>query len=454
MNTTLISNRMLRSGVAAAVALVLATAALPALADSEKEAALEARVADLERMVKQLLAERPAAQAAAPAAAAAPVAPAAGPAPAQQTTITPNAAPGTRFFASGFIKTDALYTETTGGYIAEQSAGRDFYVPAGATMPPSAGSTAKSGNLNAIAKQSRLILGSDTPIGDKDKVSTRFEFDLYGTSSGDQRATNTYGVLLRHAFIQWREWLVGQTWSNFMDATALPETADFIGTTDGTVFVRQPQVRYTSHGFAVSLENRQTTLTPHGGGTRIISDDGALPDATARYTWSQPWGYLSAVAMVRELKYRQIGTAIDYSRTTAAGGFSGKFNFGRDDLRFVVNTGDLGRYVALNFANDAVIDASGKFQPINGTAGFISYRHFWVGQLRSTLGYAMERYRNDAALTGSLANKESSSWTANLFYSPMPKLDIGGEFRHATRRLEGGASTDLTRYELTAKYSF
>jgi hypothetical protein len=270
----------------------------------------------------------------------------------------------------------------------------------------------------------------------------------------DQRTTNAYGVLLRHAFIQWREWLVGQTWSNFMDATALPETTDYVGTTDGTVFVRQPQVRYSKHGFSFSLENRQTTLTPHGGGTRITSDDGPMPDVTGRYTWTQPWGYLSVGAMVRDLRHRQVSPVIDDSKLTAAGTLSGKVNFGRDDVRFALNTGDLGRYVGLNFANDAVIDASGKMKAINGTAGFISYRHFWVGQLRSTFGYSAERYSNTVSLTGGAANKESSSWTANLFYSPFAKLDIGAEYRHATRRLESGVSTDLSRLELSGKYSF
>jgi hypothetical protein len=450
MQNTTFPSRTRRRGavvaVAAAVAVAVAATSVPACADEAREQALEGRVADLERLVKQLLAEHQAA----PAAAAAPAQ--AGPAPVQQVSITPNAAPGTRFFASGFIKVDGMYTDTQNGYLPEQSSGRDFYGPAGATMTPSP--LPKSGNLNAIAKQSRLIVGTDTPLDGGDKVSTRFEFDLYGTASSDQRTTNAYGVLLRHAFIQWRGWLVGQTWSNFMDATALPETTDYVGTTDGTVFVRQPQVRYSNNGFSFSVENRQTTLTPHGGGTRITSDDGPLPDLTGRYTWSQPWGYLSVGAMLRDLRHRQLSPAIDDSKLTAAGTLSGKINLGRDDIRFALNTGDLGRYVGLNFANDAVIDASGKMRAINGTAGFISYRHFWVGQLRSTFGYSAERYSNTLSLTGGAANKESSSWTANLFYSPFAKLDIGAEYRHATRRIESGASTDLSRLELTGKYSF
>jgi hypothetical protein len=42
----------------------------------------------------------------------------------------------------------------------------------------------------------------------------------------------------------------------------------------------------------------------------------------------------------------------------------------------------------------------------------------------------------------------------NLFYSPLPKLDIGAEFRYAQRELENGTDGDLNRLQLTTKYSF
>ncbi len=44
--------------------------------------------------------------------------------------------------------------------------------------------------------------------------------------------------------------------------------------------------------------------------------------------------------------------------------------------------------------------------------------------------------------------------TANVFYSPLPKLDIGAEFRHAVRELENGVDGSLDRVQLTTKYSF
>jgi hypothetical protein len=484
MNRTRTTSRSRAAGFAAAAGLALAAVTPPAHAQSTHEQELEKRVGELERLVKQLLEQQrqgtaaPAAAAAtapasavpAPGAATAPAAAPSGP-PVQQASILPNAVAGTKFFYDGYVKADVLWTDAKDGQIPEQTSGRDFYVPSATPI----GGFSKGTNMDAHVKQTRLILGTDTPLGGKDVLSTRVEFDLFGTSLGDQRATNTYGLQLRHAYLQWREWLVGQTWSNFQDVVALPDAVDFIGSTDGTVFVRQPQVRFTRGGLSLSAENRQTTLTPYlsratptsaasaAQNARVTSDDGNVPDLTAKYTWKGNWGQLSAALLARQLKYRAISAAgvstVDDTRYTGAGSLSGKIMVGRDDLRFVLLGGTLGRYVGLNFANDAVITTdgvtgTGRLDTIRGYAGFVAYRHVWTDALRSSLYYARQSYDNDVQYAGPLANKSSESWTVNLIYTPLPKLDIGGEFRHATRELEGGKSGSLDRVQFTTKYSF
>ena len=128
---------------------------------------------------------------------------------------------------------------------------------------------------------------------------------------------------------------------------------------------------------------------------------------------------------------------------------------GKDDIRWMALYGNLGRYVGLNFSNDAVIDAAAILEFIDGYAGFIAYRHMWTDKLRSTFTYALQDYDNESILTDSAANKSSSSWTVNLFYSPFPKLDIGAEYpagdRASARTAPDG---DLDRFQLTTKYSF
>jgi hypothetical protein len=397
------------------------------------------------------MAEKKAAPAAAPAA---PGAVAAAPAKPDQKviqagSILPNAAPGTSFVLTGFAKVDGLWSDTPDGELPENDASRDYYVP---------GTTPINGldegtDFDAHAKQTRINFGTDTILDGGDKITTRFEIDFFGTA-GTQRTTNAHGPVMRHAYVQWREWMVGQNWSNFQDPAVLVDSVDFIGATDGTVFVRQPQVRWTKGGLALSIENPQTTITPFGGGTRIETDDSSIPDLTARYTWKGDWGHFSVAGLARELKFENPATSIDASTWSGAASLSGKFNFGKDDIRWELLGGNIGRYVGLNFTNDAVLDSGGDLETIDGVAGLVAYRHVWSPKWRSNLYYAFGDYDNPADLTGGAVNKFSDSWTLNTWWTPIPKLDIGAEFRHAVRELENGDDGSLDRLQFTTKYSF
>jgi len=431
-------------------------------ADTDKEKELEARIEQLERLVRELKATQgataataPSAVAGAPAAPATPAKPAT--APVQAASITPNALPNTRFSYSGFVKLDTMWSQYDDGEIADGSIGRDFFVPGAIPV----GGADEGADLDAHIKQSRFIFGTDTDLENGRKLLSRLEVDLYGSSLGDERATNTYGVQLRHAYIQYGNWLFGQTWSNFQDAGALPETADFIGVTDGTVFVRQPQVKYTRGPWSVSLENPETVLTPFtgvgaGGVTRISSDDNDIPDLTLAYNWKVGTGYLRVAALARQLKYETTGvTAIDNSEFAGSLSVAGKFNIGKDDVRFSFTGGEgFGRYVGVNFANDAVLTATGEIDAISGWAGFIAYRHLWNAKLRTNLMYSLSDYDNDPLLTGLAVNKSSSSWAINAIYSPVSKLDFGLEWRWAEREIESGLDGSMQRLQGIVKYSF
>ena len=420
----------------------LAARAAEAGAD-EQQRRLEARVEELERQLRELTQKT----------SGAPVATATVDTPTVQARpITPNAVAGTRFLYSGFIKLDALWSDYQDGEIADGSIGRDFYLPS--TLP--VGGAGEGVDFDSHIKQSRFIFGTDTDLAGGGLLSSRLEVDLYGSALGDERATNTYGVQVRHAYLQYGRWLVGQTWSNFMDATTLPETADFIGPTDGTVFVREPMVRYTLGHWSFSAENPETTITPFGGGTRIASDDNNIPDLTAAYTWKLGHGTLRAAALVRQLKYETTGAgAVNDSTRGAALSLAGKIDFGKHDLRFAITGGEgLGRYVGVNFANDAVLTATGELEAISGWAAFAAWRQVWNDRVRSTLMVSASDYDNDARLTGGNANESSWSWAFNTFYSPLAKLDLGVELRIAERELESGASGSMRRLHALARYSF
>ena len=114
----------------------------------------------------------------------------------------------------------------------------------------------------------------------------------------------------------------------------------------------------------------------------------------------------------------------------------------------------IGRYVGLNFANDAVLDAGGELEAIPVVAGFMAYRHVWAPGWRSNLIWSVQDVDNDASLTGLAVNRSAQSSRVNLIWTPLPGLDVGGELMFGERELESGASGDMSRLAMFAKYGF
>lgn len=440
--------------LAAALAPAAVIAQAPGASATPREQALEARVTELERMVRELLAKQaaPAATTATPA----PAAPAPGaappPPPIQTTTISPAGWPGTRFSYGGFIKLEAVATGTDGGELPDGSNGRLLYVPSATPV----GSADEGTDLDATAQFSRFWFSADSAMPDGTPLKGYLEFDLFGSALGAEATTNTYGVTLRHAYASWGRWLAGQTWSNFQDPASLVDTIDLIGATDGTIFVRQAQLRYTTGPWAFSLENPETTVGIfRGNGARISSDDNRLPDVTARWTRKGDWGHLSVAGLLRELRH-ETTTGIDDASAGYGLSITGRRVIGgADDLRFGLAAGrGISRYVGLGIGPDALLDARNGLEVVDMVAGFAGVRHVFNPKLRGNLYGSLARFDNDAAISGTGATEKVGSIAANLVYSPYPKLDIGIEGRLGRRWLESGAEGDLARLHFHVKYAF
>src|SRR5258705_12807618 len=129
----------------------------------------------------------------------------------------------------GYFKTDFIYDLKPAG-------NTDSFIPSSIPIP----SPVTVNNSTVSVRPSRLSLDFRVPSAKVGEVRFYVEADLFGTNSTTPR--------LRHAYAQVRNFLVGQTFSNFMDPDAFPDTLDFQGP-NGMVSVRSPQLRY---GFALS----------------------------------------------------------------------------------------------------------------------------------------------------------------------------------------------------------
>jgi hypothetical protein len=376
----------------------------------------------------------------------------------------------TKINLGGYVKLDVLYSHFSDGAVPQTTA-RDFYVPSATPIFPS-GATAHS-YLDFSAKETRVWLGTRTDFGEH-KIGSYIEIDFISgqipqtvvisvvggaattSTTGSKIATNAYNPSLRRAYITFDDqWLFGQDWSTFQNLDVYPDTLDFFGATEGMVIVRQPQVRYTNGGLQLAFETPETTVYPNGGAAFSKTDDNFWPDFVARYNLKTGFGDFAIAGLARMLKDANTVGGADSSTFGWGGSLSGKVPLlGKDDVRFMFSGGrGTGRYLGLFTFGDAVVNNSNKLAGVWVFDGFAVYRHIWNEEWRSNL-LVSGIYGAFLENLGPTATRATASALANLLYSPVAQLTLGGEARFAIRRDLAGDSGNLWRFQVSAKYFF
>lgn len=369
---------------------------------------------------------------------------------------------GTTIRIGGYLKLLAAQSRYSEGEVATNSLGRDFYLPQ--AVPTGSGPASRVQDFTA--KQTRLWLNMATEIGGhvlKGYLET--DFQTSPGTQGSQRTTNGYNLALRRAFVQLDRWTFGEDWSTFQYTGALPESTDYVGGAEGTVFVRQPLIRYSlplskTLTLHVSAENPEAGTETIGAPTLVENGDDRLPDLAARLAWADKPGELSLALLGRQVRIENAGASA--SRTGWGVSAAGKLWLSEHhtaDARFMVTYGqNIGRYVGLNFAPDAVfVPATGRLENVRLLAAIGAVRVPLSPRLRANLmgSFQNVKYADGVPPAGiATFNKRAWSAAANLFYSPVRNVDLGFEVRHGTHRLVNGADGAVDRMEFAAKYSF
>src|SRR5579872_6214102 len=153
---------------------------------------------------------------------------------------------------------------------------------------------------------------TQTPVGE---VKAVFEFDMFGVG-GDEGQTT---MRPRHLYGEIGRFLAGQTNSPFMDGDVWPNTVEYWGPT-GMVFFRNIQLRYAAmvgeNELFLALERPGASADLGSFSSRIELDSVvghfSLPDFSAHYKRSGPWGHIQLAGMLRELKWTDIHTTGGY----------------------------------------------------------------------------------------------------------------------------------------------
>lgn len=286
----------------------------------------------------------------------------------------------------GYIKADV---RTISGDVSSPVTNNDYWIGHAANVDDM--STTKF-SVNETRFNAKYVHGDVTGF---------IEMDFYG-GGGNQIISNSSHPRLRHAIIKYKNFTVGQTWTTFMNTSALAEAADFGGPLNASAFIRQGQVRYTNGGFQVSLEN------PYSD--KGDSSQDSIPDVIAKYTFKGDWGNVSVSGLAR-----QLNTVGGNTESAIGFGAAGRIKtFGKDDFRFQVHGGNTGRYVGVVAARDLVGE-----EAEDTTSYMVAYRHFWSDDMRSTVFYG--------STDADLANTKRNHVAVNLFKNYTKQLSFGVE---------------------------
>lgn len=361
---------------------------------------------------------------------------AATPAPASKPVM--KIASGAEFNLYGNIRADASY-QAEGGSAAR------MYNQINAV--PLEGVGERSDEFKSTLAATRLGMDFKAPVGAGDKaLSGKVEVDFLGGASFDN-------LRIRHAYISYANWLIGQTWSNFAVPDYIPETVDALVYAGGSI-KRTPQVRYTS---TISPETNLVFAVEDPKDATITGIKQRLPALTARLNHKFADNLtVSARAMGNEKR-------VNEDEKTAWGvGLGAKYDVVPGTTLKADYYHVKGDSSFVSYANTGVIAANGDLLQSEFDSILVGLTQQFNDKLRGTLGYGYMNFSNDQDYVNALiastpadatqsnatkANKDLWQAWANVFYSPTKPLSFGLEYVYGEREALGAATNGSTKGE-------
>ncbi|WP_315823870.1 DcaP family trimeric outer membrane transporter [Paraflavitalea speifideaquila] len=284
---------------------------------------------------------------------------------------------GVRLRFNGFVQGDAIHD-------LYDMSNKYGFQPSSITIP-----ALYDANTAFGIRQSRFSFTALGPTDSRARIlKAVLEFDLWGNNNGNPR--------LRHAYIQHGKWILGQTWSNFMDANIWPNIVDYWGP-NGSILVRQPQIRFTQTtphqyllSFSIEQPNADITI-PDTWLKRSVYPD--LTAAIQKNFGHDSASHLRLGAVLHPLDYKN---AMGNKKTTLgyAGNFAGSINLGgKDDVRFQAAYGSgYARYSEGIGGQGYDGYAKGTaLEPVDMFSYWVFFDRYWNEKWGSAIGWSSVR---------------------------------------------------------------
>jgi len=357
--------------------------------------------------------------------------------------------PGTQTILKigGYFKTDFIYDLKPAG-------NTDQFVPSSIPVPQ----PVTVNNMTVSIRPTRLNLDFHVPSTSLGDVRFYIESDFFGSNATTPR--------LRHAYAQAKNLLLGQTFTNFMDPDAFPDTLDFAGP-NGIVSLRNPQVRY---GFALG-QNTTLYISAEKPSSDVAfktaqfsaQPNSPAPDGIIRVRNEFERGHVQVAAI-----FRSISAFLPSGQTDSVFGWGvntavGLKTFGRDNFIIEGAFGHgISRYIqdtsGLGIDAEVADNANPHLKATPAVGAEAAYQHYWLRGLRSSLVYGYAGVQNTKfvpppGVTFNPFNHSNYS-AVNLIWNPYGSLNVGAEFLYGGQVLQNGLFAYAPRIQFSAKYSF
>lgn len=278
----------------------------------------------------------------------------------------------------------------------------------------------------------------------------RIESDFAGPN-------NNYRI--RHAYGQYGNFLIGQTWSLLTNVSSLPSTVDPTSA-DGSINIRTPQIRYSKQiskklkGFVALEYSLPDLISPDSVNITFVQ---TIPNVTAKINGTGNLGLLQLSGIIAPIT----GIDADGNKNTSFGygvSLSGTFDIYRTDQLFFQGT--YGNSIAhflnpfRNNGQDMAYDpGTSKFSGLDVAGGFLSYGHLWPKGVSSYLSVGIASITNRSFQPGSDFSY-SYSISGNSFWKIVQGLRIGLEYMYGERFNIDGSSGSASRIWALFYYDF
>ena len=296
------------------------------------------------------------------------------------------------------------------------------------------------GKTKLTAQTSRFGFETATPTS-TGTFNTKLEMDFYAYN-GSEPGQNRNRLRLRHAYGEYAGFLVGQTWSTFMDLDNLPETVDFNGPI-GAPFSRRTMIRYSYGDAKVGYKLTAAIEDPEdqfGGG----SAHERMPQIVLRADQSFDWGAVNVRALAHEKR------SLTATKRGYGFGIGGNYKITDKDLLMGQYTAVEGDVDQLYGSNGYAIDGNGAITFDKNQGLVVGFAKTFSDKLRGTVALGMNQGKTAQAVD----NKRLQQWFFNLIYAPIKNVELGGELILGERHTFGGEKGVMQRVDLMGRYSF